>query len=285
MGNIMVEKQTYLLNNGIEIPVLGLGTWLSKGDDAYLATLRALKAGYRHIDTAQAYDNEIEIGRAIKDSKIPRNEIFITSKIAAEIKDYKMAKKSIDESLSRLGLDYIDLMIIHSPQPWAEFGQNPYRYQKENLEVYKALEEYYQAGKLKAIGVSNFSIEDIQNILEHCHIKPMVNQICVFISNIPYDNIEFCHAKDIAVEAYSPLSHRGVFSNPELIALAKKYNRSVAQISLRFLLDMNLIVIPKARSEEHICDNMGLDFTLDEKDFAYIKTISTVRSGWDGGDE
>ena len=153
----MLEEK-YTLNNGIEIPKLGLGTWLINGEKAKEVVKNALKLGYRHIDTAEAYGNEGEVGLGIKESGIPREEIFLTTKLVAEAKDYETAKKYIEESLNKLDCDYIDLMIIHSPQPWAYVNQSDNRYEEGNLEAWKALEEYYKLGKIKAIGVSNFQI-------------------------------------------------------------------------------------------------------------------------------
>ena len=165
------------LNNGKEIPMIGLGTWLINNDKVDQVIKDAVSLGYRHIDTAQAYENEEGIGRGIKECGIAREELFITSKIRAEYKTYDEAKASIDESLKKLGLDYIDLMIIHAPTPWNEFRETDNKYFKENLEVWKALEDAYDEGKVKAIGVSNFHIEDLDNIINNCRIKPMVNQV------------------------------------------------------------------------------------------------------------
>ena len=155
-----------ILSNGIEIPALGLGTWFIDDDKADKAVISAVKIGYRHIDTAQAYGNERGVGAGIKACGIPREELFVTSKVAAEAKTYDAAAKSIDETLDKMGLPYIDLMLIHSPQPWAEWRDDK-RYFEENVQVWKALEDAYTAGKVKAIGVSNFLIDDLENLLSH----------------------------------------------------------------------------------------------------------------------
>lgn len=172
----MILEETYTLFNGVAIPKLGLGTWLIKNDNVAQAIQDAIKIGYRHIDTAQTYQNEDGVGEGIKACGVNRKDIFITTKLAAEIKSYKEAVASIDTSLQKLGLEYIDLMIIHSPKPWTKFNEDDHFFEG-NREAWKALEEAYNAGKLRAVGLSNFEKEDIDNILDACSVKPMVNQI------------------------------------------------------------------------------------------------------------
>ena len=210
------------LNNGVVIPQLALGTWLIDDDKVTDAVKSALQMGYRHIDTAQAYGNERGVGEGIRQSGIPRDEIFITSKVAAEHKSYESAAKSIDDTLKLMRMDYLDMMIIHSPQPWKEVNQSENRYKKENQEVWRALEDALEAGKLRAIGVSNFLEEDVQNILKTARIKPQVNQILAHISNTPLDLIQYCQNEGIAVEAYSPVAHGEALKNPKIVAMAKK---------------------------------------------------------------
>ncbi|HOO75982.1 MAG TPA: aldo/keto reductase, partial [Tepiditoga sp.] len=184
----MILKENYLLNNNVEIPKLGLGTWFIDNTNAAQAVCDAVKAGYRHIDTAQAYGNEKGVGEGIKKCGVDRKELFITTKLAAEIKDYDNAVKAIEGSLEALGLDYIDMMLIHSPQPWTEFREDDHFFEG-NKEAWRALEDAYKSGKLRAIGVSNFEKEDLDNILSSCTVKPMVNQILVHASNTPFDLI------------------------------------------------------------------------------------------------
>lgn len=169
----MIYNETYTLNNGVKIPKLGLGTWLLNNEQTAQAIRDAVKLGYRHIDTAQAYENEEGVGEGIRTCGVPREELFITTKVAAEAKTYESVAASIDESLRKAGLDYYDLIIIHSPQPWIDVNQLENRYFGENRQVWKALEDAYKAGKVKAIGVSNFLQEDIENILSACEIKPI----------------------------------------------------------------------------------------------------------------
>ena len=165
------------LNNGVKIPQLGLGTWFIDDDKAADAVKAAVKLGYRHIDTAQAYGNERGIGEGIRTCGVPREELFVVSKVAAEHKTYESAAKSIDETLSKMGLDYLDMMIIHSPQPWVEVNRSEDRYVEGNRAAWRALEDAYKAGKLKVIGISNFQIGDIESLLQTAEIKPMVNHI------------------------------------------------------------------------------------------------------------
>ena len=222
----MILEEKYTLYDGVEIPKLGLGTWFIKDKDVVQAVREAARIGYRHIDTAQAYGNEIGVGEGIRLCGVERKNMFITTKLAAEIKSYKEAVASIDGSLKKLGLDYIDLMIIHSPKPWAKFKEKE-PFFEGNREAWKALEETYKAGKLRSIGVSNFGQTDIDNILSSCSVKPMVNQILVHISNTPAALIKYCQSNGILVEAYSPFGHGELFKNEEVKRLAAKYNVSV----------------------------------------------------------
>jgi len=180
----MILEETYTLSNGVQIPKLGLGTWMIENQKVGQAVKEAVNIGYRHIDTAQAYMNESGVGDGVRTCGVKREELFVTTKLAAEIKSYKKAVAAIDKSLKTMGLDYIDMMIIHSPQPWTKFREAD-RYLEGNREAWRALEEAYKAGKLHAIGVSNFEEPDLENILNSCTVKPMVNQILAHISNTP----------------------------------------------------------------------------------------------------
>lgn len=272
----MLEEK-YILNNGIEIPKLGLGTWLINGEKVTQAVKEAIKLGYKHIDTAEAYGNEVEVGIGIKESGIPRKEIFLTTKLAAEAKDYETAKKCIEESLNKLDCDYIDLMIIHSPQPWAYVNKSENRYEQGNLEAWKALEEYYKAGKIKAIGVSNFQINDLKNILENAEIKPAVNQILCHISNTPLELINFCKDNNILVESYSPIAHGEILNNEKIKNIAKKYNVSVAQLCIKYTIQLGTVALPKASTREHIEENSKLDFIISDEDMEILKNIEHIK--------
>lgn len=269
-------NETYKLSNGIAIPKLGLGTWLLDDEQAEQAVRDAVAIGYRHIDTAQAYRNEAGVGKAIRSCGVAREELFITTKVAAEAKNGHTAAQSIDESLAKLGLDYIDLLIIHSPQPWKEFREEK-RYFEENKEVWKALEDAYRAGKVKAIGLSNFLQDDIENILSSCEIKPMANQILAHVGNTPLALIEFCQKQDILVEAYSPIAHGAILDHPEVKAMADQYGVSAAQLSLRYDIQLGLVVIPKTANPNHMKANAELDFTIGDADMETLKHVETIR--------
>lgn len=268
-------NEFFELSNGLKIPKVGLGTWLIDNDKVEEVVECALEVGYRHIDTAQAYGNEEGVGKAIRKSNIARQDLFITSKIAAEAKTYQEAYDSINETLNKMELDYLDLMIIHSPQPWQEFRDDN-RYFKENKEVWKALETAYQEGKVKAIGVSNFLKDDLENILNSCQIKPMVNQILTHISNTKTELIKFCKENDILVEAYSPIAHGAILKNENIIAMANKYNVSVTRLCIRYIIQLGLVALPKASSKEHLIDNLKVDFEISEEDMEVLKAIKTI---------
>lgn len=273
----MIFDEKIKLNNGNEIPKLALGTWLI--DDAIVAdaVVNAIEIGYRHIDTAQAYENERGVGEGIRKSAVPREKLFVTSKIQAEIKDYVAAKKSIDDTLNLMGLDYLDLMIIHSPQPWAEYNKSENRYYKENKEVWKALQEAYEAGKVKNIGISNFKEQDIQNILEDCKIKPVINQILCHISNTPLEVIAYCQKNDIQVEAYSPIAHGKSLDNPVIKEIAQKYNVSVPQLCIRYDWQLNTIVLPKTANKEHMKQNADINFEISAEDMETLKNLNKIK--------
>ena len=273
----MIYNEAFTLTNGVQIPKLGLGTWLIEGSSATQAVIDAIKLGYRHIDTAQAYGNEREVGEGIRKCGVPREELFVTTKVAAECKSYESAAASIDESLAKLDISYIDLMIIHSPQPWVEVNQSDNRYYKENIEAWRALEDAYKAGKIKAIGVSNFLIDDLKNLLDNCEIKPMVNQILCHISNTPLELVEFCKANNIQLEAYSPVAHGAVLGNKAIKAFADKYGVTVPQLCLKYDLQLGMVVIPKTANPKHMADNAQLDFTIGDEDMEVLKNIEHIK--------
>lgn len=273
---MLQEKIT--LSNGVEIPKLGLGTWFIPDDQAAEAVRQAASIGYRHIDTAQAYGNEAGVGAGVKSCGISREDMFVTSKVAAEHKTYESAAGSIDESLMKMGLDYLDMMIIHSPQPWAEVNQSENRYVEGNREAWRALEDAYQAGKLKAIGVSNFQIGDLESLLEAARIKPMVNQILLHISNTPIELVEYCQKNDIAVEAYSPIAHGEILHVQALKDMAEKYGVSVPQLCIRYTLQLGAISLPKTGNPEHMKSNAEVDFEISTQDMDVLKNFKHIES-------
>lgn len=271
----MILEEKYTLSNGVAIPKLGLGTWFIKDEDAVRAVKEAAKIGYRHIDTAQAYQNESGVGEGIKACGVNREKMFITTKLAAEVKSYKEAIASIDASLKRLALEYIDLMIIHSPKPWAKFKESE-PYFEGNREAWKALEEAYKVGKLRAIGFSNFEKADIDNIVSSCSIKPMVNQILVHISNTPGELIKYCNDNNILVEAYSPVAHGELLKNKQVKMIAEKYKVSVPQLSIRYCLQLGLLPLPKTTNPEHMKSNAEVDFVIADKDMKDLQNIKEI---------
>ena len=272
----MILDETFLLNNGVSIPQLGFGTWLIEGDAAKQATETAIYCGYRLIDTAQAYGNEKEVGEGVRDSGRAREEVFVASKIAAELKTKDAAAKSIDETLTKMGMDYLDLMIIHAPQPWAEFRDTDDHFYEGNLAAWEALEEAYDAGKLRSIGVSNFKQDDLRNILENGRIKPMVNQILCHVGHVPQELIEYCQSNDILVEGYSPIAHGEAHRLQGVQALADKYGVSVAQLCIRFLIQLSIVPLPKATSEAHIRANAEVDFVISDDDMAALLAVAPL---------
>lgn len=268
----MFFSQSAELANGVKIPRLGLGTWEIPDKQAGEAVRHAVKLGYRHLDTAQAYGNEAGVGSGVLSCGIPREELFITSKVAAENKTYQSAAESIDKTLVTMGLDYLDMMIIHSPQPWAEWRSEK-RYFQENKEVWRALEDAYQAGKLRAIGVSNFLIDDLQSLLANCRTKPMVNQILAHIGNTPAELMDFCREQGILTEAYSPIAHGAILNNASLADMAARYGVSVPQLCIRYVLQLGAVALPKTANPAHMQANAELDFEISDTD---MKTLSSL---------
>lgn len=271
-------NETITLNNGVKIPQLGLGTWFIDDDKAADAVKAAVKLGYRHMDTAQAYGNERGVGEGIRTCGVPREELFVVSKVAAEHKTYEEAKAGIDETLKKMELDYLDMMIIHSPQPWVEVNQSENRYVEGNRQAWRALEEAYNEGKLKAIGVSNFQIEDLESLMETAKVKPMVNQVLCHISNTPLELIEFCQKSNIAIEAYSPIAHGEILNQPEIKAIADKYGVTVPQLCIRYTLQLGAISLPKTANPEHMESNAKVDFTISAEDMETLKSFKKIES-------
>lgn len=272
----MVLEENYTLANGTTIPRLGLGTWMIDDGDVAQVVRDAIAAGYRHIDTAQAYGNERGVGEGVRTSGVARDELFVTTKLHAEIKDYEGAKDAIDKSLETMGLDYIDMLIIHSPQPWADF-RNGEHYFEGNLAAWNAMEEALEAGKLRAIGVSNFEKPDLDNLLENAKVKPMVNQILAHVSNTPFDLIEYAQSKGILVEAYSPVAHGKVLDNKDISAIAEKYGASVPQLCIRYCLQLGLLPLPKSGNIDHIRSNSEVDFDISEEDMETLKSMDKIK--------
>lgn len=273
----MILQESYRLANGVQIPKLGLGTWFIEDGKAAQAVRDAVAAGYRLIDTAQAYGNERGVGEGVRTCGLPREQLFVTSKVAAEAKSYEAAAQSIDETLAKMGLEYLDMMIIHSPQPWAEFRVEN-RYFAENKEVWRALEDAYEAGKLRAIGVSNFLQDDLENLLEGCRIKPMVNQILLHITNTDKALSEYCWAQGILVEAYSPIAHGEALKNPAITRMAEKYGVTPARLCIRYVLQLGTVALPKTANPAHMRDNGAVDFQISPEDMQTLEVMEKIES-------
>ncbi len=273
----MILQESYRLANGVQIPKLGLGTWFIEDGKAAQAVRDAVAAGYRLIDTAQAYGNERGVGEGVRTCGLPREQLFVTSKVAAEAKSYEAAAQSIDETLAKMGLEYLDMMIIHSPQPWAEFRVEN-RYFAENKEVWRALEDAYEAGKLRAIGVSNFLQDDLENLLEGCRIKPMVNQILLHITNTDKALLEYCRAQGILVEAYSPIAHGEALKNPAITRMAEKYGVTPARLCIRYVLQLGTVALPKTANPAHMRDNGAVDFQISPEDMQTLEAMEKIES-------
>lgn len=265
---------TYTLANGIKIPVVGFGTWQTPDGEVAVSSVKsALANGYRHIDTAQAYKNEEGVGRALKESGIPREEIFLTTKLWNKNHSYNLAMSSFAESLEKLQTDYVDLFLIHWPNP-VDFRDH---WQNANAESWRAMEDLYEAGKIKAIGISNFRPHHIEELKKTAKIMPMVNQIFLAPGEKQEEVVSYCEDNDILLEAYSPLGTGKIFEVPEMKALAEKHNRSIAQIALRWSLQHGFLPLPKSVTPSRIKENAQLfDFELSKTDMAQIDALDGV---------
>ncbi|MCQ8266181.1 aldo/keto reductase [Streptococcus suis] len=269
----------YLMNNGLTIPAVGFGTYQSQdGEEVYQAVLAALKAGYRHIDTAALYGNEASIGQAIKDSGIPREELFITTKLWNDAHGYEEAKEAFAISLEKLGLDYVDLYLIHWPNPVAIRD----RWQEANAATWKAMEELVVAGKIRTIGVSNFMVHHLEELLKTATIVPAVNQIRLAPGVYQEDIVAYCKDKGIIIEAWSPLGRGELFSHPTMLTLAEKYGKTVAQLALAWSWAHDFLPLPKSVTESRIIENLGFqDIELEATDIEKITAITGVTGAYD----
>ena len=271
-----VIQEHFPLSNGVRLPKVGFGTWqITDAQEAYDATALALASGYRHIDTARVYDNEESVGRAIRDSDIPRTDLFVATKLPAEIKDHDEALASFETTMDAIGLDYVDLYMIHAPWPWHAIGQDC---AAGNKAVWKALETIHQTGRAKAIGVSNFNASDLRVILDGCAIKPMVNQIRFFIGHAQPDVVNFCQGEGIQLTGYSPLATGKILANPKIGAVAGRYGKSVAQICIRYVLQKGIAPLPKSTNAERIRQNADVDFEISNEDMARLDGLSDLET-------
>ncbi|MBC7565014.1 aldo/keto reductase [Candidatus Saccharibacteria bacterium] len=269
-----ILKETYTLNNGVTIPKIAFGTWQMPNDEVgYDSVAFALKSGYVHIDTARVYGNEEVVGKAIKDSGIDRKDIFVTTKLPAEQKTYDQAMSSFELSLKELGLDYVDLYLIHAPWPWSDRGSD---HMDENIEVWKAFEELYKSGRAKSIGVSNFNVRELQTLIDATDIVPAVNQIKFHIGDTKEDLMAYCEQHGIIVEAYSPLATGRILDNEEIKAMADRYGKTVAQICIGYTLQRGTITLPKSVHEEYILENGDVNFEISQEDMAFLNNLKDL---------
>lgn len=264
-------QDTYTLANDVQIPCIGFGTWQTPdGETAINSVKAALKAGYRHIDTAACYGNEASVGQAIKESGVPREEIFVTSKVWNTERGYEKTLAAFETTMAKLDLDYVDLYLIHWPAAANQFEN----WKEINAQTWRALEELYIKGKVKAIGVSNFLPHHLEALLEGAKVVPMVNQIEYHPGFMQAESVAFCKAHNILVEAWSPLGTGNVLNNETLIMMAQKYSKTVAQICIRWVLQHGLLPLPKSITESRIIENTEVfDFELKEEDMAIIDAI------------
>ena len=278
-NNILSE--TYMLSNGVHIPKLGLGTWMIDDANAAEAVVKAVEIGYRHIDTAQGYGNERGVGEGVRNCGLKRDEIFVTTKLDAAIKDYDGTQAAIERSLNMMGLDYIDLLLIHAPQPWTDFREDK-RYDEGNIAAWCAMEKAYKAGRIRAIGVSNFQERDIENIIANSDVKPMVNQVLAHVSNTPFSLIDYCREHEILVEAYSPIGHGEMMKNGVVSEMASRYGVGAAQLCIRYCVQLGLLPLPKTANPEHMVQNAEVNFTISEKDTQTLCNVDSIRNYGEG---
>ncbi len=264
--------ETVRLNSGTLMPMLGLGTYALRGAQCERSVLEALELGYRLFDTAQMYGNERETGLALRRSGLPREEYFVTTKLWRQCRSFRAAKEGIEASLEALNLDSIDLLLIHEPWPEAE-------------EMYPALEEAFQRGLLKAVGISNFSAARCADFLPSCRVLPAVNQVETHVFFQQRELREAMRQKGIHVQAWSPLAagSRDLFRNPVLMETGRRHGRSAGQTALRYLLQLGVSVIPKASGREHMAENIAVfDFSLEPSEMRAIEALESGRSlfGW-----
>ncbi len=267
-----VLTDTFPLASGTAIPKVGFGTWqIPEGDAVYDAVRAALDAGYRHIDTALAYGNERGVGRAVRDSGVDRDELFITTKLPAEIKDAGGARDAFERSTGNLDLGPVDLWLIHAPWPWDAIGT---QHREGNAAVWRVMAEVHGAGRTKAIGVSNFEIADLEALIADTDVVPHVNQIRWHVGHSEPDLTRWCQEHDVLVEGYSPLATGRLFGTQVLDEIAARTGRTPAQVAIRYLLEHDVLPLPKSVTPHRIAENADLDFDLDPADVATLDDLN-----------
>ncbi len=270
-----------ILNNGVLMPEIGFGTWKAPADVTVEAVKLALTNGYNHIDAAAIYGNEVQVGQGIKESGVARSDIFITGKLWNDVRGYDQTVEAFNKTCEDLQVDYLDQYLIHWPVP-VKYKEE---YIKKNIESYKAMEDLYKAGKIKSIGVSNFKVHHIEELMEGTEIKPMVNQIEFHPSCLQEEIREFCAKNDIAVVGYSPLANGLVFECEELKVFAQKYDATVAQVCVKYALQHNVIPLVKSVNVERMKANLELDFEITKEDMQAIDAITTCGGSYKDSDD
>ena len=266
-------QDSYILSNGNKIPCVAFGTWKLPEADTTVDTIKtAIDCGYRHIDTAFGYYNEMSVGKAVRTCGLKRNELFVTTKLSNDSHGYENTIKEFDKSMNDLDIDYVDLYLVHWPRPLAIRDS----WKELNEGTWKAFEELYKAGKIKAIGVSNFLENHLDAILDTATIAPMVNQLELHPQYVQRDVVEYCKDRRMIVEAWSPLI-KGAFDHPVLIEIAKKHNKSIAQVLLRWSIQNGFLPLPKASKRERMLENADIfNFKLTEEDIDAMKALESL---------
>lgn len=261
------------LSNGYEIPVLGYGTWRTPdGEVAVDSVAEAIRVGYRHIDTAARYENETGVGEGIRRSGVDRRELFVTSKLWNTERGYDKAMRAFEKSLDDLGLEYLDLYLLHWPAVKNQFDN----WEKINLSSWKALTELYKEGRIKAIGVSNFREHHLRALME-TEIQPMVNQIEFHPGFMQSETVEYCNKNGILIEAWAPLGRAQIFENETIASIARKHNKTSAQVCLRWCIQHNAVPLPKSVTPSRILENTDIfDFVIDEADMKAIDALPFI---------
>ena len=275
--------KTFQLNNGQEIPAIGFGTWqIEEGEKAYNAVKTAIEKGYTHIDTAAVYGNEVSVGKAIKDSGVSREDLYIVTKLWNDMRGYENAKKGFEASLEKLGLEYVDLYLLHWPANETQFPED---WKEINAASWKALEDLVEEGKIKAIGVSNFMVNHLEALLETSKFIPAVNQIEFHPGYTQDEVVALCKANNILVEAWSPLGSGRILQDDTLKAIAANHSTSVGQVCIQFAIQQDVLPLPKSENPTNIENNLKVDFTLTEEEIEQLKTLKeTGFSGLNPGE-
>lgn len=276
MGN-MDETKTFQLSNGVKLPAVGYGTYLSTDGNGKQVILTALEAGYRYLDTASFYGNEGEIGEAVAESQIPREELFLASKVWKDEMGYEQTKAAFERSLERLKTDYLDLYLVH----WPKKAPDDANWKHCLKETWRAMEDLYAEGRIRAIGVSNCLPHHLETLMESAKVKPMINQLELHVGYLQPTAVDYCRKNDILVQAWSPLGRRRVLEDATVLSMAEKYKVTPAQFLLGFLYQDGFSVIPKASAKERMLENKDIfGFTITKEDRYFLECLP--QAGWSG---